>query len=321
MTEPNGRLARRLRRILALLPYVIRNPGVSVADLAELFSVPKQDLIDDLKLVFLCGLPGYGPGDLIDVSIEGDRVFVSMADYFSAPLRLTPAEALSLYAAAEALAGLPGMEGADALRRAAAKLGTALGASDDRSDAATTLKLEVDQSPHLGALEEALARSVRIELEYLSASRGELSRRLVDPWGLFAALGHWYLIARDHASSEERMFRTDRIKRVRPSDVPAEIPDDFDPERYRGAFLGRGDIELYIEISPEATAWFEDYYPIRSKKQLRDGWTGVTLSAGGTRWAAVQVLKLGAHARAVRPQTVVEEAGKLAGRLAARYRA
>ena len=77
---------------------------------------PKRDLIEDLNLLFMCGLPGYGPGDLIDVSYEEDRVYVRMADYFVAPLRLTPAEAIALYAGSAALAALPEMAEADVFR-------------------------------------------------------------------------------------------------------------------------------------------------------------------------------------------------------------
>ena len=211
--EAYGRLGRRLRRILLMLPYAIKHPGVSVDELSRKFGVEKRDLLEDLNLVYMCGLPGYGPGDLIDVSFEDDRVYVRMADYFSAPLRLSPAEALSLYAGGAALASLPDMTDADALRSALEKLGRALGADGDRS-ADVTVHLEEGASEHLGVIQEALRKGKRIHLEYLSASRGVLTERDVDPWGLIAALGYWYIVGLDHDSGEERMFRTDRIKAV-----------------------------------------------------------------------------------------------------------
>lgn len=313
-----GRLGRRLRRILLLLPYVIRNPGVTVEELAERLGATRRELLEDLDLVFLCGLPGYGPGDLIDVSVEDDRVYVQMADYFRAPFRLVPAEALALHAGGETIAGLPGMEGADALRRALDKLGRALG---EGPDGGIALKVEAEPAPHLGALEDALSRRVQADIEYLSASSGTVTTRTIDPWGLFNALGNWYVIAWDHASSDERMFRADRIKSIVVRDEPAHVPDDFDPERYRGAFLGGGEVEFSLEISPEAARWFEDYYPVASAHDLPDGWRAVTLTAGGTRWAAIQALKLGQEARAISPKEVVAEAAAIADRLASRYRA
>lgn len=319
MTERSeGRLGTRLRRILLLLPYIIRNPGVTVEALAEKLGVTRRELLEDLDLVFLCGLPGYGPGDLIDVSVEGDCVYVEMADYFKAPLRLIPAEALALHAGGEAIAALPGMEGADALRRALDKLEQAIGAGHG---AGIALKMEAEPAPHLGMLEDALSRRVQVDIEYLSASSGSITTRTIDPWGLFNALGHWYVIAWDHASSDERMFRADRIKSVDLRDDPAQVPIDFDPERYRGAFLGGGEFEVSFEISPRAARWFEDYYPVTSARDLPDGWRAVTLTAGGTRWAAVQALKLGEDARSVKPPEVAAEAAAIADRLAKRYRA
>src|SRR5918999_190067 len=92
-----ARAADRLRRLLVIVPYVIRHLGVELAELSRLFDVSEQDLTSDLDLVFMSGLPPYGPGDLIDVQIEDGRVRITMADYFARPLRLTRTEALSLY--------------------------------------------------------------------------------------------------------------------------------------------------------------------------------------------------------------------------------
>jgi proteasome accessory factor C len=318
--EAYGRLGRRLRRILLMLPYAIRHPGVSVEELARKFGVPKRDLLDDLNLVFLCGLPGYGPGDLIDVMLEEDRVYVRMADYFSAPLRLSPAEALSIYAGGTALLTLPDMEGAEALKGALGKLGRALGAHSDDGLGGIQVRLEPSPATHLQALRDALNEHKRVRLEYFSASRGELTTRTVDPWGLIVALGRWYFVGLDHLSEEERMFRVDRVKSAEVIDEGAPVPSDFDPERYRGAFSGRsGAHTLSMEISPAAARWFEDYYPVQESRSLKDGWRRVVLASGGDRWAATLVLRLGSEARSVEPERVVNEARRIATAMSARH--
>lgn len=306
-----GRLGRRLSRILMMLPYAIKHPGVTVQELSDRFSVSPDDLLADLNLVFLCGLPGYDPGDLIDVSIDDDRVYVSMADYFAAPLRLTPSEALSLYAGGAALAALPEMSEADALRRALAKLGAAIGVDED--DAGVEIRLEGGAVDQLRILKKGLQEEKRLQLEYLSATSGELREREVDPWGLVAAQGRWYLIAWDHSVSDERMFRVDRMKKVEVLEDAAEVPDDFDPDRYKGAFVDREDAPtMTLELSPEVATWFEDYYPTRSSAPLPDGWTRVELVASGERWPAILLLRLGDGARKVKPSNVVDEARRLA---------
>jgi proteasome accessory factor C len=317
----DNRIGRRLRRILLLLPYAIKHPGVSLDELARKFEVRKKDLVDDFNLVFFCGLPGYGPGDLIEVALDDERVYVRMADYFGAPLRLTPAEALALYAGGAALAETPGMEEADALKRALNKLGKALGAADeDAGDVGIQVKVERDAAGHLEDLTRAVKDARRVRLEYMSASRGQMTEREVDPWGLITALGHWYLVGWDHLADDERMFRLDRMKEVTITNEPVEVPDDFDPERYKGAFLGGDEQDrVTFEISPQAARWFTEYYPVESSERLPDEWTKVTLISGGTRWAATLLLRLGADARNVEPTAVEQEARAVAQEIAARH--
>ena len=319
--KPYGRLGRRLQRILVMLPYAINHPGISVDELAARFNVHTSDLMDDLNLVFVCGLPGYGPGDLIDVTLEEDSVYVEMADYFAAPLRLTPAEALVLYAGGSALSSLPGMEEADALRRALTKVRRALGKGEDGDGAAVQVHLDGSAGGHLESLQGALRDALQVEMEYFSAARGELTRRTVEPWGLIAALGRWYLVGLDHLSGEERMFRVDRIKSISVLDAPAPVPADFDPTRYRKAFSGRAtDMRLILEISPAAARWFEDYYPVESGETLDDGWRRITMLASGERWAATLIVRLGRDVRAVSPESMMDASRALAEQIAAAHR-
>lgn len=68
--------AIRALRSMDLIPFVLENPGVSIAELAEKFSVTQEQIKSDLQLVFMCGLPGYTPYDLIDVAFEDGIVSV-----------------------------------------------------------------------------------------------------------------------------------------------------------------------------------------------------------------------------------------------------
>lgn len=319
MTAPSQRLAKRLKRILLLVPYAIKHPGVSVDELSSKFGIKKTDLVEDLNLLFMCGLPGYGPGDLIDVDFDSGYVFVRMADYFAAPLRLTPVEALALYAGGAAMASMPEMDEADALRRALDKLGVALGSKADGSPL-VDVRFEADPSAHLKAIHDALRDKKRVELEYFSVSSGELSRREIDPWSLYAALGRWYLVAFDHRSGEERMFRVDRIKSARLLPEPADIPDDFDPNSYSGAFRERpGQPVATFEISPAVARWFEEYYPVLSAETLADGWRAIELSYTKPPWVAALVLSIGDGVRNVQPLEVADAVSGFAAEVAANY--
>ncbi len=66
----SNRLSSRLARLLNLVPYFIANPGISPAEAAEELGVSTTQLMTDLNQLWVCGLPGYGPGDLIDLSFS-----------------------------------------------------------------------------------------------------------------------------------------------------------------------------------------------------------------------------------------------------------
>lgn len=315
------RVARRLRRILTLVPYAIHHPGVSLDELSRKFGVARRELQSDLELLFLCGLPGYGPGDLIDVDLDGDRVYVRMADYFKEPLRLSAAEALSLYSSAAALTTLPGMEHADSLSRATAKLGRALGIAGDPSPSAIEVVAGGGSEKHLEILQTALREQRAVQLEYFSESRGSMTTRKIEPWGMIAALGNWYLVAFDHSRSEERVFRADRIKTAVLLDERYELPADLDLTAYTRGFRPHPDqARITIEIAPEVARWFGEYYPLEREDVLDDGWHRVELLAGTTRWAALLVLRLGTGVRRVVPAEVGDGAREIARVVAAQHR-
>ena len=60
----------RLPRLLALVPYLQARPGIPVSQAAADFGVTEAQLRKDLTLLWMCGLPGHGPGDLIDLNFE-----------------------------------------------------------------------------------------------------------------------------------------------------------------------------------------------------------------------------------------------------------
>jgi proteasome accessory factor C len=317
VAEPaEGRLGKRLRRILLMLPYAIQHPGVTVDELSRKFEVDRKDLVADLNLLFVCGLPGYGPGDLIDVVLDDDRVFVRMADYFAAPLKLTPAEAIVLYARGQALIELPEMGAADSLRRALTKLGRALrmaeGGQADKPDG-IEMRLHRGRPDHLMTIRKALDEGKRVHLEYYSANRGEMTVRDVDPWLVTIARGNLYFVGWDHLSGDERIFRADRIKSVEVLAEPADVPGDLDPGRYATAFVEHsGERTISLEISPDAARWFEDYIPVKSSKSLPDEWRAVEIVADSDTWAATLIMRLAGDARNVKPESIMAEARRLA---------
>ena len=112
MPEParhTAKTSERLGRMLVIVPYLVQHPGSLLAEVARTFDVPVDQLRRDLDLLFMSGLPPYGPGDLIEVDVdEEERIWSSMAEHFSRPLRLTRNEALALYLSGTELLGIAG---------------------------------------------------------------------------------------------------------------------------------------------------------------------------------------------------------------------
>lgn len=311
MAEP---IEARFRRLLTLVPYVLRRPGVSVQEVCRQFAITKSQLVADLNLLFVCGLPGYGPGDLIEAFIDGDRVCIRLADYFSRPLRLTPAEGLLLYAGAQALtaAGV----GDAALDRAVGRLEQALG-----PDALSRVSVELEGAGELATIREAITARRRLHLVYYAHSRDETTERDVDAWALFLSSGRWYLVGWCHKVGDERIFRLDRIRSVSMLETPAEVPDDVDLSRYETLYAqGANDVEVTLELGPSVARWMAESYPLSSTETLDDGWVRVRLTAGGTAWLEKLLLRLGPQVRAVNPPELADRARELACRLAERYR-
>lgn len=314
MAEAGAResVQERFRRLLLLVPFVLAREGVPVAELCRRFGITRAQLMADLNLLLVCGLPGYGPGDLIDAYVDGDEVSIRTADPFHRPLRLTPTEGLLLYAGAQALAAAGVAD--DALGRAIERLRTALG-----PNVLDAVSVGFEESAGLETIRQAIQHGRRIRIVYQARSTEQTTDRSVDPWAVFLASGRWYLAGWCHNVADERVFRVDRMQSVEILDDPARIPGDVDLTRYgTPSFEGEGVQEVVLEVAPEAR-WVAGHYPIASKEEIGQGWTRIRLQAGGTAWLERLVLSLGARARVAGPPDLAARVRDLACRLAARY--
>lgn len=305
-------LEARFRRLLLLVPYVLRHNGATVDEVCERFGITRSELVADLNLLFMCGLPGYGPGDLIEAYIEGDQVWIRMADYFSRPMRLTPAEGLMLYAGGQALEAVSGPD--PALERAMEQLKKAL-----TPGALERVSVGLETPEELSTVKRALESRRRLHLVYQSQSKDEVTERDVDPWALLLSEGRWYLVGWCHRVNDERIFRVDRMRRVAQLEDEAQIPDDFDLSQYQSVYFESDEaMAVTLDIAPRAN-WVCDYYPLLSQEVLDDGWIRISLKAGGMAWLERLLLRLGPEARIVEPESLRKRLKATAASMARRY--
>ncbi|HEX2148726.1 MAG TPA: WYL domain-containing protein [Actinomycetota bacterium] len=305
-------LEDRFRRLLLLVPYVLRNNGATVDEVSERFGITRSELVADLNLLFMCGLPGYGPGDLIEAYIDGDQVWIRMADYFARPMRLTPAEGLMLYAGGQALAAVSGPD--PALERAMEQLSKAL-----TPGALERVSVGLEAPEELAVVKAALESKHRLHLVYQSQSKDEVTERDVDPWALLLSEGRWYLLGYCHRVNDERIFRVDRMRSVLQLEDAAGVPDDFDLSQYDSVYFeSENALTVTLDIAPRAN-WVCDYYPLLSQEPLEDGWIRIRLKAGGVAWLERLLLRLGPEARIIEPDSLKEKLKGTAASMARRY--
>ena len=84
--------AVRALRTMDLIPYILENPGISISTLAAKFSVTEKQVENDLQLIFMCGLPGYTPYELIDIVFEDGIVSVIDPQVLDKPRRFNKSE-------------------------------------------------------------------------------------------------------------------------------------------------------------------------------------------------------------------------------------
>lgn len=302
MTKTSSRLAR----MLSLVPYLQQHPGIPVAEAADVFGVTEQQLRDDLDLLFYCGLPGYTPGDLIEVSYEGDRITVGNADTIARPLTLTPSEGLALVVAMRALAAEPGLIERDALDRALAKLEAACASAAEPATGRVEVSLDA-AGETLAAVERATEARRRLHLRYYNPSRDDVSERDVDPMRVLNVDGRWYLEAWCRRVDGVRLFRLDRVLEAVELDAPAEVPGDAAPRTLADGLYEPApeDPAVTLDLDREAR-WVADYYPYETVEERPDGRVRLVLRVHDDGWLRHLLLRLGRHATVVAPASLGE---------------
>ena len=308
MTETEERLGR----LLAMVPWIVAEDGPTVEEVCSRFGCTEKELVKDLEgVLFLCGVHPFTPGDMVEVDISEGRVWIRLADYFSRPLRLTPAEGLGLLGAARVVASRSN-DPEGPLARAVAKLAAVIGV-----DADEVLNVELGDADAgvLGSLEEAAAGLQIVEIDHYSYGRDVWERRPIETHHVFNSTGNWYAWAWCQKVDDWRLFRVDRIRTVQPLDEHferREMPAPAQP--WSGGAAGE---EVTLEVAPGA-AWAIEEYPVVSVRAGKQGWRKVTLRVGGTPWLERLLLQLGPEGRVVKGDA--ETAPRAAVRILQRYR-
>ncbi|MCZ2811845.1 YafY family protein [Modestobacter sp. VKM Ac-2979] len=319
MTAPST--AERMTRLLALVPYLTARPdGVRLADAAADFGVTEVQLRRDLDLLWVCGLPGHGPGDLIDLAFEGDRVRITFTAGMVRPLRLSTDEAVALIVALRTLLKLPGLAEGEAVSRALAKVSAAAG---HPAEVRAPVAVSVDtRAQSLAVVRDGVERRRALHLHYYVPSRDERTERTVDPMRLLLVDGHWYLEAWCRNAEGVRLFRLDRIDDVAVLEEPAAPPPQAHERDLDDGLYQPGAEEPLVRLRLARTArWVADYYPVEEQTEVTDppGGLAVTVRTSDLSWARRLVASLGGAATVDEPVELATRVAEEARAALARY--
>lgn len=304
--------ADQVARLLALIPYLQARPGITLADAAASFSLSERQLLADLRVAFMCGLPGGMPGDLIEVdmdAVEGEGVIrLSNADILSKPLRLAPHEVGTLRLALQAVREIAAPESYAAIDSASTKLATM--SWQDGPPAVVSI-VTGDESVRQ-SLVDALEAQQRVELTYEGGARGDTTRPVVDPAAIVVRDGYAYLEAWSTDRDGWRSYRLDRIVAVA---VTGTDGDDHGRPPLRDDWLSDASTEVTLRVE-ESAWWITENYPT----SMISG-DLVTLRVVDPAWLRQLVLRLGAEAEVVDPLVAQDDAVLAAREAVDRYEA
>jgi proteasome accessory factor C len=274
------RVQDRLAFLLALVPYLLDNDGVTVRQAAAHFEVSEQRIREAVELIAVSGVPGdsrqYQHGDLFDIDWDRfeneDRIAITHQVAIDDSPRFSAREAAALIAGLQYLAALP--ENAD--RAAVATLTAKLTRAASTTPAAVGVEGGADA--RVGRIRDAIAEGRVLRFDYLNG-KGEREERAVEPLRVESVDEVWYLRAWDRSRSALRTFRLDRMRSVRPDPDAAPLrPEGLElPERIFQP--SKRDLTVVIELAEAAVPLLADYLgdrpPLEATK--RPGWVRTRL--------------------------------------------
>ncbi|WP_369364223.1 helix-turn-helix transcriptional regulator [Streptomyces sp. CG4] len=247
-------------RLLSILLLLQTRGRVPAPELADRLDVSVRTIYRDIEALSAAGVPVYaerGRHGGIEL-LAGFRTDVT-------GLTADESRALFILAAQGAHAAL-GLDAA--LGSALRKVMAALPAPHRPAAEVTSRRILVDatrwksgprQAVDLDVLQDAVFSDRRLKLRYRHSGEREPRTYTVDPYGLVAKAGVWYLVADRRGAPQ--LFRADRIRSARPLEEPVrrrpgvELADAWEVLR-RQVEEREGGIEVTVRVRRERLDMF-----------------------------------------------------------------
>ena len=322
--------SERLERLISMVPWLIANNGASVTELANRFQYPEETLINDLtKVLFFVGPHPHTPGDLIEVNLYDDEVWINQAQFLSKPLKLKPNEAFSLLIKGKMLMEL--IEDSreenptpSPLRSALTKLSNSLNFEHSNIE----LESGMGNSETYRSIQDGIEQGKKIRVSYYSFNTDTNTERIIHPIAINRSDRYHYLNAYCELAEDYRTFRFDRIVNVETLTETIEIAHH--ETEFRQDYLERGELEFSFAESQSANLliskedeWIIAKYPTTNVEVQNNGKLLVTLPVSSGIWLGRLLLRLNAETKAVNNTAAISESlndfDSLIDRILSRY--
>lgn len=301
--------ADRVRLLLEMLPWLMEREKVRIADVSAQFDISEADLIEDIEMAAMCGIPPYTPYELTELIIDEGWIHVGLNRHFERRLELRPAEAFGLSLLAVAAREIPGFTAGNDLESAVRKLTTVLGSG--------LVDVDVESPEFLDVVSDAAESGEVLRIVYWTPATNEEKERNIVVRAVFADKGHWYVTADDDVSGEQRHFRVDRIRsavgtgrRVAVQPTAPVIPEWFADTS--------GRLVATVRLG-QGAAWVAETYPCTVKSEDSNGMT-IEIVANSEHWLGRLLLRAGDEMQVVGPPELVDLRRRTASQVLARYR-
>lgn len=218
MSDATGRAIR----LLDLVPFLRANPGMNIKEIATEFKVSVSEIVSDLDLLMVCGLPGYTPLELIDLSTDEGYVTLRDPQNLEYPRNFTIHELLILKIALSALL-------VDSPPMLHSEIGSLISKLDHQMPnqiSSEGILFVPDNILNLRRIgEEALVKNQQVEISYRNDTKDELTNRKISLIREFESEGEYFWDAWCHLANAKRTFNLEKISSATLSMDPSSIGD------------------------------------------------------------------------------------------------
>lgn len=314
----------RIDRLTGMILLLQGQRVITAEQIAAHFEISVRTVYRDLAALGEAGVP---------ISSEPGIGYSLMRGYVMPPVHLTPDEAAALFLSGEVAEQIADDSLRAALRSALLKVRSIL--PQDRKDYLNRLRNAIgvrlrrpedaaEKRESLMPIQDAIARRRCLAIEYNTANRGALTRRVVEPLGLAYYSRQWHLIAWCRLRQDARDFRLDRIGWWEVLEESYAGHEDFSLRDFLSEPIEREELTpVSIAIRPEVAERFRAEVPCTriGEERLPDGRLRFDLLAYSLCWLVEWVLGFGLRVEVLAPAELREAIHEAALAVAGTYAA